>query len=51
MARITEQSKENIIVEYHLDNLGTKIRDRYVAHAYCYSGCSATLSRTSAIMN
>lgn len=40
MSRITEQSKENIIVEYHLDNLGKKNRDGYIAHAYCYSGSS-----------
>lgn len=30
--------KENIIIEYSLDNLGQECRDGYVAHAYCCSG-------------
>lgn len=35
------QVKENIIVEYNLDNLGDICRNGYVAHVYCYSGeCS-----------
>ncbi len=30
--------KENIIIEYNLDNLGDECRNGYVAHAYCYAG-------------
>lgn len=33
--------QDNIVIEYHLDNLGKENRNGYVAHAYCYFGeCS-----------
>lgn len=39
------QDHANILVDYHLDNLGQNSRNGYVAHAYCYSGeCSVSFN-------
>lgn len=41
------QENQNIIIEYHLDNLGKENRNGYVAHAYCYSGkCTMMFNAT-----